>query len=96
MATNSYPKPSPDPVVVPLNHKSYVDFRVTIQNNTDASLAITVAVQDVQENESPVFSTPVEGAINIAAGELGALQAPYSAFLATGTGTGTIDIVELY
>ena len=96
MALNSYQKPTTDPVTVPLNHRNLEDNKVTIFNNTGASLTITATAQDVQTEASPTFTTPAQGALSIAAGAFGVLSDPYGAFLAAGTGTGSIDIVETY
>ena len=96
MATNTYQKPDANPVTVPLNHKRLSDIDVTIQNNTSGSLAITVTADNVQRVSSPTYNDPDSGALSIAAGAIGVLSEPYAAFLATGTGTGEIKIVEPY
>lgn len=95
MAKYSITKPTAAAVTFPLNHRATFDD-VTIQNNTDAALTVTITAQNVQKVASPVYSAPAAGALVIAAAAVGVLSQPATAMLLSGTGTGTVDIVEAF
>lgn len=95
MAKGKITKPTADPVIYPLNHRSTFDD-ITIQNNTSASITVDITAMDV-ETESPiVWSTPAAGALSIAAGAVGVLTQNATAARFSGTGTGLIHVVQAY
>lgn len=95
MAKGKITKPTADPVIYPLNHRAAFDD-ITIQNNTSASITVTITAMDV-ETESPiVWSAPAAGALTIAAAAIGVLNQPATAMQIAGTGTGVVHVVQAY
>lgn len=77
------------------NYKRGPEYNSTIQNLTDQTLTITVTNQRIQ-GASPTFDTPAAGALTIASGAIGVMNAPYNGWLLTAglAATGTVEIVE--
>lgn len=95
MARNTITKRTAAAVTFPLNHRATFDD-ITIQNNTSDAITVTITAQAIQQVASPVYSAPAAGALVIAAAAIGVLTQPATAMLLSGTGTGTIDIVEAF
>ena len=95
MAKGKITKPTADPVIYPLNHRACFDD-ITIQNNTSASITVTITAMDVQTESPIVWSAPAAGALTIAAAAIGVLNQPATAMQISGTGTGTVHVVEAY
>ena len=95
MAKGKITKATADPVIYPLNHRASFDD-ITIQNNTGASITVTITAMDVQTESPIVWSAPAAGALTIAAAAIGVLNQPATAMQISGTGTGVIHVVEAY
>ncbi len=77
------------------NYRRGPEYNSTIQNLTDQSITITVTNQRIQ-GSSPTFDTPASGAVVVASGAIGSINAPYVGWLLTAAGaaTGTVEIAE--
>jgi hypothetical protein len=94
MAQRSITKPTAAAVVYPTNHRASVDC-YTIQNLTDAALVVKVTAGAIQR-ETVTYSDPAAGAISLAVGAIGEVSQPVTALELSGTGTGTVKIVEQF
>ena len=96
MAQKTINKPTADPVVFPLNHKTWTEPFATIQNNTSDALTVDVTNMNIQTTPagSVVWSAVPSGPLSIPAGDIGELVGPFEAARFSGAGTGDIDIVE--
>lgn len=95
MAKNDITKSTTDPVIFPLNHRAW-DSSFTIQNLTDQTITVEVTNQNIQRESSLTWSDPDGVALTIAANEVERLNGPYTAARFSGTGTGDIEVCELY
>lgn len=89
-------KPTAGPEVFVCNHRAQTEYRTTFQNLTGAQITLTVTNQDIQKTASGsvVWSPAIGGITTINANEMGLINVPHEAVLISGTGTGTIEIVE--
>ncbi|MBE16554.1 MAG: hypothetical protein Unbinned6354contig1000_12 [Prokaryotic dsDNA virus sp.] len=95
MGRRTVTKPTTDPVQFVMNHKGTHSYAATILNLTGANITVTVTNQDIQSTTSPTYAAPAAGALVISANTMGSINVPYEAMNLAGTGTGTIEIVEV-
>lgn len=94
MAQRSISKPTAAAVVYPVNHRAKI-AGVSIQNNTGAAIGVKLTNKAIQR-ETPVWSDPATGVLSIAAGASDLVSQNSTAFQFSGTGTGSIDITEVF
>lgn len=92
MAQRSITKPTVAAVIYPVNHRATIDS-LTIQNLTSAALGVKITAGKVQRG-AVVYSDPASGVLSIAANAVGTVTQPCTALELSGTGTGTIEVVE--
>lgn len=92
MAQRSIPKPTAAAVIYPVNHRATIDS-ITVQNLTSASLTVKITAGAIQR-ETVTYSDPAAGVLSIAANAVGVISQPCTALELSGTGTGTVKIVE--
>lgn len=92
MAQRSISKPTAAAVIYPVNHRATIDS-ITIQNLTGAALGVKVTAGKIQR-ETVTYSDPSAGVLSIAANAVGVITQPCTALELSGTGTGTVNIVE--
>lgn len=94
MAQRKITKPTAAAVIYPTNHRVVIDT-YTIQNLTSAALTVKVTAGAIQR-ESVTYSDPSSGVLSIAANAVGVVTQPVTAFEFSGTGTGTVNVVEQF
>lgn len=94
MAQRTITKPTASAVVFPTNHRVQIE-NISIQNLTSAALVVKVTAGAIQR-EAVTFSDPTAGALSIAANSIGEVEQPCTALEFSGTGTGTIKVVEQF
>lgn len=92
MAQRSIPKPTAAAVIYPVNHRATIDS-ITIQNLTSASLTVKITAGAIQR-EAVTYSDPAAGVLSIATNAVGVISQPCTALELSGTGTGSVKIVE--
>lgn len=92
MAQRSISKPTAAAVIYPINHRATIDS-ITIQNLTSAALGVKVTAGKIQRG-AVTYSDPTAGVLSIAANAVGVITQPCTALELSGTGTGTVEIVE--
>ena len=87
---------STDPQDFMTNYRRGPEYNVTIQNNTNQTINVTVSNQSANRGETPVFANPSTGALAITAGSLERIIEPVAMLRLTPAvaATGTVTILE--